>query len=86
MTLASSFEKYESIKNFPKITTKSKRTDRMFKKIIFCLNESCINTFESEDDLNVHILLNQHTTKDSSLRLEDKAKLLLFEKLKNNNM
>jgi len=86
VALVSSFEKYESVQSFTTVATNSKRTDRMFKKIIFCPNESCINTFESEDDLNVHILLNQHTTKESSLRLQDKTKLMLFERLKNNNM
>ncbi|CAF4154958.1 unnamed protein product, partial [Rotaria sordida] len=84
--LLSSFDKYESFDSLPAKKSSSTRTDRMFKKVIFCPNESCIDTFEQEDDLNVHILLNQHTTKDSNLRLQDKAKLILFEKMKNENI
>ena len=55
----------------------------MFKSFIFCPYEFCIDTFESEESLNTHILLARHTTKENCLRSKDKAKLILFEKIKN---
>ncbi|CAF4613272.1 unnamed protein product [Rotaria socialis] len=85
VTLVSSFEKYDSSQKVLTTITKTKRSDRMFKTLVFCPNESCIDTFEKEEDLNVHILLNQHTIKRSSFRSTDKAKLMLFEKIKNDS-
>jgi hypothetical protein len=57
----------------------------MFKTFIFCQTDCCTDTFESEEDLNMHILLDQHTIKKSSFRTVDKAKLMLFEKIKTDN-
>jgi hypothetical protein len=57
----------------------------MLKTFIFCSTEYCTDTFESEGDLNIHILLDQHTIKKNSFRSTDKAKLMLFEKIKNEN-
>lgn len=54
----------------------------MFKTFVFCPIEPSINTFECEEDLDTHIALNQHTTKENSLRSNDRAKLILFEKTK----
>ena len=65
-------------------TATTQRDDRMFKTFFFCPNESCISTFESEEDLDTHIALDQHTTKEGSLRSKDRAKLILLEKTKDN--
>lgn len=82
--LAESFGKFKTIHNdSSQRTTTTRRNDRMFKPFIFCPNGSCINTFESEEDLENHISLNQHTTKDSCLRSKDRVKLMLFDKLRN---
>lgn len=62
-----------------------RRTDRIVKTFLFCPKESCIDTFESEEKLESHILIDQHTTKESSLRTNDKVKLMLFEKMKDMN-
>ncbi|CAF1458184.1 unnamed protein product [Adineta steineri] len=83
--LVNSFDKYESYQSPPTSTTNKKRTDRMLKTFVFCPTECCTDTFESEEELNVHILLNQHTIKKSSYRTKDIAKLMLFEKIKNDS-
>lgn len=81
--LVESFEKLQATHDVSSsATTNIKRNDRMFKTFLFCPIDSCINTFECEEDLDIHIVLNQHTTKENSLRSNDKAKLMLFEKTK----
>lgn len=50
---------------------------------MFCPHESCICTFESQDELQDHVLIDQHTTTESSLRTNDRIKVMLFEKMKN---
>ena len=86
MALIDSFDPHKSLQNIkPRVEMTKSRRDRMFKNFFFCLNESCIDTFESEDDLQMHILLNQHTTKESCFRSKDKAKLALFEKIKSDH-
>lgn len=85
LKLVESFEKLKPIDHLPPQTTSTtNRNDRIFKTFFFCPNESCINTFELEEDLVTHIALNEHTTKESSLRSKDRAKLMLFEKTKDN--
>ena len=61
---------------------KKKRTDRTIKSFLFCPNESCICTFESEEELHDHVLIDQHISTESSLRTNDKVKVMLFEKMK----
>jgi hypothetical protein len=63
----------------------TKRSDRTLKTFLFCPNELCINTFESEEEFDLHVLADQHTTNESSLRTNDKVKIMLFEKTKNIN-
>jgi hypothetical protein len=83
--LVDSFERYELYRDFSTTTSSRKRTDRTIKTLLFCPNESCIEVFESEEELDHHIIIDQHTTKESSLRTNDKVKLMLFEKMKNIN-
>ena len=85
VTLVYPFERFDSSQTLSTKTPKIERTDRSYKSFFFCPNESCINTFESEDELNAHILIDQHTTKESSLRTTDQAKLILFERIRGVN-
>ena len=87
VTLIDSFDPYTSSQSFkPPVATLTTRSNRMYKSFFFCLSESCIDTFEFEEDLHMHILLNQHTTKESCVRSNDKAKMALFEKIKNDHV
>ena len=84
VTLIDSFDPCTSAQSFkPPAATVTTRSNRTYRSFFFCLNESCANTFECEEDLHMHILLNQHTTKESCLRSKNEAKLALFEKVKN---
>lgn len=89
MTLISFFEKYESDPlddGQTETRSRKKRSDRILNCVYFCPNESCVSTFESEQELNLHLSLDQHTSQKSSLRLDDQAKILLFEKVRNENV
>ncbi|CAF4890567.1 unnamed protein product [Rotaria sp. Silwood1] len=68
------------------ISISSNGSDRTLKTFLFCPNELCIKTFESEEELDLHLLADQYTTKESSLRTNDKVKIMLFEKKKNVNI
>ena len=79
------FERHELPQEYLTKMSSTKRSDRTLKTFLFCPNELCINTFESEEELHLHFFADQHTTTESSLRTNDKAKIMLFEKTKNEN-
>ena len=80
------FNKYESAQTDAATSKTRKRSDRLLKSFFFCPNEFFIDTFESEEELSIHLLSDQHTTKETSLRSNDKTKMILFDKIRNDSM
>ena len=58
------------------------RRDRQMTSFYFCLQDNCVLTFNSEDELTCHILSGSHLTIDDRLNVYDKAKIQLFDKLR----
>jgi hypothetical protein len=58
------------------------RRDRQMTSFYFCSQESCVLTFNSEDELTSHISSGSHLTIDDRLNVYDRAKVQLFDKLR----
>ncbi|CAF1280023.1 unnamed protein product [Rotaria sordida] len=86
MKLVESFEPSNSNAiNIVLDSEKKKRTDRKHMSFFFCSNDSCSESFQSEDDLITHESIGQHTTKDNHFSANDAAKILLFDKMRASN-
>jgi hypothetical protein len=78
MRLVESFEP-TSIINVSGLTSK-RRSDRQYQKFFFCPDDSCIESFNDEDELNTHVASSTHTNRESRTSSNDSARILLFDK------
>ena len=78
MRLVESFEPASTV-NVNCLTGK-RRNDRQYQKFFFCPDDSCIESFNDEEELNIHVASGAHTNKESRMSSNDAARILLYDK------
>ena len=74
-------ESFEPSTDTDRIRPVTKRgDDHRYRSFFFCPDDSCIESFHDEDQLNSHITSGTHSTKQSKTSSNDTARVLLFEK------
>ena len=78
MRLVESFES-ASTSNINHLVSK-RRSDRQYQKFFFCPDDSCVESFNDEDELNIHVASGAHTNKETRTSSNDTARILLYDK------